>query len=224
MPSFFITGTDTGVGKTWFTCWLLRAWLALGHHAAALKPISTGDREDAELLRAAMGNILPLDEINPVHFREPAAPLFAARAENRSIDFPSLNKQIAATQARFSHFAVEGVGGWRVPLAPGYEVRDWARDLGLPIVVVARGTLGTLNHTLLTVDSIRAAGLTCAGIVVNAGPEKIEPPERVLPDLDLTRRQNVAWLGELVGLPILELHRGVQAPADLPLWLGGEKI
>src|ERR1700689_2346622 len=156
MPSFFITGTDTDVGKTAFTCWLVRAWLTRGRNAAALKPISTGDREDALLLRDAIGSRLTLDQINPLHFREPAAPLLAARAENRSIDFAALNHDIEAMRTRFSHLAVEGVGGWRVPLAPGYDVRDWARELGFPVVVVARGTLGTLNHTLLTVDSIRA--------------------------------------------------------------------
>jgi dethiobiotin synthetase len=218
MPSFFITGTDTGVGKTWFTCWLVRAWQIQGLAAAALKPISTGDREDALLLRAASGDVLSLDEINPVHFREPAAPLLAARAENRTIDFPALNCGIAAMRARFPFLAVEGVGGWRVPLADGYEVRDWARDLALPVVVVARGGLGTLNHTLLTVESIASAGLTCAGVVVNAGPEATSP------DLDVIRRNNVLLLGDLLGLPVFEFDRGAHAAGKVPVWLGGEQV
>jgi dethiobiotin synthetase len=221
MPAFFITGTDTGVGKTWFTSWLVRAWLARGHSAAALKPISTGDRDDALLLRAASGDILSLDEINPLHFREPAAPLLAARAENRSIDFPALNRHIAAMRARFPFLAVEGVGGWRVPLADGYEVREWARDLALPVVVVARGGLGTLNHTLLTVESISSAGLNCAGVVVNAGPETNPAAS---PDFDLTRRKNVLLLGELLRLPVLEFDRRRHAAGEVPVWLGGEEI
>ncbi len=216
MPSFFITGTDTGVGKTFFTCWLVRAWRAAGHDAVGLKPIASGDREDAIQLEQANDGRLTLDDINPYHFDQPAAPIFAARAENRSIDFVTLNQEIAALT--FSHLAVEGVGGWRVPLAFRYDVRDWARDLALPVVVVARGTLGTLNHTLLTVDSIRDAGLTCAGIVVNAGPDE------GLPDLDLTRRQNVVLLRSLLALPVLEFDRGVQAAGRLPLWLGGEEV
>jgi dethiobiotin synthetase len=211
----FITGTDTGVGKTWFTCWLLRAWQRAGHDAAALKPIATGDREDALALRQAMGCRLDLDEINPVNFREPAAPLVAAKAESRTIEFAVLNGSIRAMTTRFSHLAVEGLGGWRVPLAPGYEVRDWARDLGLPVVVVARGTLGTLNHTLLTVESIAAAGVTCAGIVVNAGPH-------TSPDLDLARGRNAALLRDLLGLPVFELDRRAEAAGHLPVWLGGE--
>jgi dethiobiotin synthetase len=218
MPRFFITGTDTGVGKTWFTCWLVRTWQARGHESVALKPISTGDRQDALLLRAASGNVLPLDEINPVHFQQPAAPLLAARAENRSIDFAALNRGIQSVAARFPHLAVEGVGGWRVPLAPGYEIRDWARDLGFPVVVVARGTIGTLNHTLLTVESISSAGLICAGVVVNAGAGPASP------DLDLARRQNVGLLRDLLRLPVFELDRRVQAAGHLPVWLGGEEL
>ena len=216
---FFITGTDTNVGKTWVTCWLVRAWRQHGYNAAGLKPISTGDREDAMQLRHAMGARLQLDEINPVHFREASAPIFAARAENRGIHFVELNNRIKTIAARFPHMAVEGVGGWRVPLAPNYEVRDWARDLGLPVVVVARGTLGTLNHTLLTVDSIRDAGLACAGVVVNPGPK-----EKLSPDLDLARGRNVALLRDLLGLPVLELDGRVQAAGHVPLWLGGKEV
>jgi len=216
MPHFFITGTDTGVGKTWFTCWLVCGWRARGHAAIGLKPIAAGGREDAEQLRAAVGNALSLDEINPVHLHEPATPLIAARAEHRMIDFPGLNAGVLKTTAQFSHVAVEGVGGWRVPLAPDYEVRDWARDLGLPIVVVARAGLGTLNHTLLTVESIRAAGATCAGVVLNFGaPEPVETS-------GLARGANGALLRDLLGLPVFELDGAAEAAGQIPRWLGGE--
>jgi dethiobiotin synthetase len=216
MPAFFITGTDTGVGKTWVACRLLRAWRARGHDAAAVKPISTGDRRDAELLREAGGGRLALEDINPFHFREPAAPLVAARAEKRAIDFPALNRHIGALGKKFTHFVVEGVGGWRVPLAPGYGVREWARDLGLPVVVVARAGLGTLNHTLLTVDSIRDAGLTCAGVILNPGPADPSP------DLDLARRNNPVLLRDILLLPVLELDGRAEAAGEIPVWLGGE--
>jgi len=222
MASFFITGTDTDVGKTWFTCWLVRSWRAQGHDAVGLKPISTGDRQDAILLREASGNSLTLDEINPVHFQEPAAPLVAAHAENREINFIAQNQSIHKLQSRFSHLAIEGVGGWRVPLAPGYEVRDWARDLALPVVVVARAGLGTLNHTLLTVESIQQAGLTCAGIVLNAGAE--EDRAATLPDFDLARRTNRSVLERLLLLPIFDFDRLTHAAGKVPVWLGGEKI
>ncbi len=212
----FVTGTDTGVGKTWFTGWLVRAWRRAGHNAVALKPLATGDREDAAALRQAMDARLSLDEINPLYFREPAAPMVSAAAEGRTIDFSQLNAHIRATCGRFSHVAVEGVGGWRVPLGPRYEVRNWARDLGLPVIVVARAGLGTLNHTLLTVESIRAAGVTCAGVVLNFGaPEWIETSE-------LTRRTNPAVLQNLLGLPVFELHRAPETAGQVPVWLGGE--
>jgi dethiobiotin synthetase len=216
MPSYFITGTDTGVGKTWFTSWLVRAWRQQGHKATALKPISSGDRVDAVFLREASGNILSLDEINPIHLLEPAAPLISARAEGIEIDFRELNRSIIATGNRFSHLAVEGVGGWRVPLAPNYEVRDWAKDLALPVVVVALNRLGVLNHTLLTVDSIHAAGLKCAAVVVNAGPD-------ASPDLDFARRENVLLLESLLRLPVFEFDGRAQAAGRVPVCLGGEK-
>jgi len=212
MRGYFITGTDTGVGKTWFTCALVRAWRAAGHDAVGLKPIATGDRNDAVLLREASGNRLTLDEINPLHFREPAAPLAAAQAENRTIDFAALNRAILDHGARYSPIAVEGVGGWRVPLGPGYDVREWARDLALPVVVVAVNRLGMINHTLLTVESIRAAGLTCAGIVVNNGPGGKSP------DFDFARRGNAALLRGLLALPVLELGDGVEAAGEAAAW------
>jgi len=220
MPSFFITGTDTGVGKTWFTCWLVRSWRTQGRNAAALKPICAGDRQDAMLIREASGDVLTLDEINPVHLREPAAPLVAAQAENRTIDFAAQNQSIRVFQARFSHLAIEGVGGWRVPLAPDYEVRDWARDLALPVVVVARAGLGTLNHTLLTVESIQRAGLTCAGIIFNSGAED----GKTSPDFDLARRTNRAVLERLLLLPIFDFDRLAHAAGKVPVWLGGEEV
>jgi dethiobiotin synthetase len=215
MPSFFITGTDTGVGKTYFTSWLVRMWRVQGRRAAGLKPVCTGDRVDAKILHKASGGDLSLDEINPHHFLAAAAPLVAARVENRGIDFKAENRRIRALGERLEFLAVEGVGGWRVPLAQGYEVRDWARDLGFPVVVVARGTLGTLNHTQLTVESIRAAGLTCAGVVVNAGPKK-----GASPDFELVRRTNLDLLHDLLLLPVFEFDRRAEVAGQVPVWLG----
>jgi dethiobiotin synthetase len=216
MKRLFITGTDTGVGKTWFTCWLVRQWRARGLDAVALKPIAAGGREDAELLRAASGRALTLDQINPLHLREPAAPLVAAREEGRAIDFAELNAGVLRIAAHRSHVAIEGVGGWRVPLGPHYEVRHWARDLGLPVVVVARAGLGTLNHTLLTCESIRATGLPCAGVVLNPGADQDAEGST------LARRTNAAVLQDFLGLPVFEIDRAAEAAGEVPVWLGGE--
>jgi dethiobiotin synthetase len=218
MPAFFVTGTDTSVGKTWFTCWLVRRWRALGHRAAGLKPLSAGDRDDAQLLRAASDQSLSLGEINPVHLRAPAAPLVAARAEERELDFAKLNQHIRALVSVHDLLAIEGVGGWRVPLARDYDVRAWARDLGFPVVVVARNALGTLNHTILTVASVREAGLTCAGVVLNAGPAPASP------DFDLARRTHAEVLRDLLRLPVFDFDRRAEAAGQVPVWLGGKEI
>lgn len=214
----FITGTDTGIGKTYFTCWLVRAWQRAGYDAAALKPIASGDRHDALALQEAMNSRLCLADINPYHFATAEAPFFAAREEKREIDFEALNQGILALGERFTHLAVEGAGGWRVPLAPDYEVCDWAFDLGFPVVVVAHGMLGTINHTALTVQSIRASGQTCAGIVVNSGEKNAAGS----PDLNLTWSRNVAHLRDLLGLPVFEFDRAAETAGNLPTWLGGE--
>ncbi len=115
---------------------------------------------------------------------------------------------------------MEGVGGWRVPLASGYDVREWARELGFPVVVVARAGLGTLNHTLLTVDSIREAGLTCAGIVLNPGAE--ESAGDASPDFNLARRTNRLLLEDILACRVFELDRLAHAAGKVPVWLGGE--
>jgi dethiobiotin synthetase len=219
MPSFFITGTDTGVGKTYFTSWLVRQWRRQGRNAVGLKPICTGDRADAEILHEASGGGLSLDEINPHHFRVAAAPLVAAREENCGIDFKAENRRIRELSERFNFLAVEGVGGWRVPLAPHYDVSEWARDLGFPVVVVARGTLGTLNHTRLTVESIRAMGLACAGVVVNAGPKADTSP-----DFELVRRTNLDLLHDFLLLPVFEFDRRAEIAGEVPVWLGGKQV
>ncbi len=218
MSAFFITGTDTGVGKTFFTAWLVRSWRAGGWNAAALKPVSTGDRDDAVLLREASGGVLSLDETNPIHLREPAAPLLAARLENRHLDFTAENRAIASLCARFSPCAVEGVGGWRTPLAPGYDVRDWASELALPVAVVALNRLGVLNHTLLTVESIRTAGLECAGVVLNDGGDPSDAA-----GFNLARSHNAGLLRELLLLPVFEFDHDAQASGQVPPWLEGKK-
>ncbi len=167
MTSTFITGTDTGVGKTFVTALLLRAWRARGVDAVGFKPLCCGAREDAEVLRTASGNVLTLNEVNPVWLRTPAAPYVAAMIENRQIDLALVREVYAALSARHQVVLVEGVGGWMVPILREYTVADLAADLGLPVLVVVANRLGALNHTALTVQGIRQRGLEFAGIVLN---------------------------------------------------------
>lgn len=165
--SIFVTGTDTGVGKTSFTVWLLQELRARGVRCAGYKPICCGDRDDAVQLHAASSPGLTIEEINPVWLRTPAAPLTAARAEKRVIDLPLLREGFVRLETRVDFVAVEGVGGWMVPITPDYFSSHLAAELVLPVVVVAQNRLGCLNHVLLTVRALEAADLTCAGVVLN---------------------------------------------------------
>jgi dethiobiotin synthetase len=174
--SVFVTGTDTGVGKTNFTVWLLKCLSERGVRCAGYKPICCGDRDDAVQLQAASSPGLTINEVNPVWLRTPAAPLTAAQAEGRKIDLPALRKGFVRLGARFDFVAVEGVGGWMVPITPGYFSNDLAVDLRLPVIIVAKNRLGCLNHILLTVRAIETAGLKCAGVVLNDFAKKSDFP------------------------------------------------
>ena len=165
--SVFVTGTDTGVGKTSFTVWLLERLRAHGLRVAGYKPICCGDRDDANQLLAASSPGLTIDEVNPLWLRTPAAPLTAATVEHREIDRDALQTGFVSLKERYDFVAVEGVGGWMVPIGTDYFTSDFAAELRLPVLIIARNRLGCLNHVLLTVQGIAAAGLPCAGVVLN---------------------------------------------------------
>ena len=131
--SVFVTGTDTGVGKTSFTVALLRALGARGVKAAGYKPICCGDRDDAVRLHAASCAGLTIEQVNPVWLQTPAAPFTAARVEKREIDLALLRAGFDELTARADFVAVEGVGGWMVPITADYFSNDLAADLGLPV-------------------------------------------------------------------------------------------
>lgn len=191
--SFFITGTDTGVGKTYVTRLILQSLREEGVDAVGYKPISCGDREDATFLAEASGN-LPLDEINPVHLNSALAPYVAAMLENQTIHPAELVAGFHQLANRHQKVLVEGAGGWEVPIAPGYRVSDLAADLSLPVVVVAANKLGALNHIILTVQAIQARGLTCAGIILN----------QLEDEMDTAMITNKGVVEDLTGVPLLE--------------------
>ena len=191
--SLFVTGTDTGVGKTYVTRLILETLRREGIDAAGYKPIACGDREDSVVLAAASGG-LTLDEVNPVHFQTPVSPYVAGLLENRSIDTAALLSGYQQLASRHAQVIVEGVGGWEVPLAANYRVSDFAKELALPVVLVAANRLGALNHILLTVDAIRAKGLTCAGIILN----------QLGDELDTAMITNKGVVEDLTGVPLLD--------------------
>ena len=165
--NLFITGTDTNAGKTFVTALLTRALRARGFETIALKPLCSGERSDVEILQAASDHRLSLDETNPVWLREPAAPLVAARLENRTLSLDALADWFRALSEKHPSLLVEGAGGWLVPITPTETIADLAARLALPVVLVVANRLGCINHTLLTLESIRARGLHCPGIILN---------------------------------------------------------
>lgn len=192
--SCFVTGTDTGVGKTYVVSQMIAAMRRDGINAVGMKPICCGDRDDAEALYRASDGAVTLNEINPIWFRTPAAPYTAAMIEGRTVDLALIRETFARLEASHQRVVVEGVGGWLVPINRDYFVSDLAREFALPVVVVVANRLGALNHTLLTIESIRGSGLECAGIVLNhVNPEQTDPAT-------VTNR---GILEDIAGVPIL---------------------
>jgi dethiobiotin synthetase len=173
---WFITGTDTGVGKTVVTCALARALRSRGANVGVMKPIETGVGRDGPLdalaLREAAGCDDPLDTICPQQFALPAAPSVAAEAEGRQVDLAAVRSAFARLAARHSPLLVEAAGGLLAPAAAGVTMADLARELGLPLLLVTRASLGTINHTRLAIEAVRARGLPLAGVVIShsSGP------------------------------------------------------
>ena len=168
--SVFVTGTDTGVGKTHTAVQVLRLLRAAGTSCAGMKPICCGDRRDAEHLLAAGSDGLTIDNVNPVWLKTPAAPIVGGIMEEVNIDIEQILAAFHALQNRVDHVVVEGVGGWLVPIRSDYFVSDLVVEMGLPVLVVAQNRLGCLNHTALTVRSVLQHKLRCVGVALNGVP------------------------------------------------------
>jgi dethiobiotin synthetase len=191
--SFFVTGTDTGVGKTHVTRLLLEACRRAGIDAAGYKPVACGDRDDARILSEASGG-LPEDEVNSVYLKSALAPYVAGLLENRPVDTAVLVDGFRRLQEKHQVVIAEGAGGWEVPVAANYRISDLAAELGLPVVIVAANRLGALSHILLTVGAIRARGLKCAGVFLNQLDD----------ELDTAMITNKGVIEDLTGVPLLE--------------------
>ncbi len=177
LPSgLFVTGTDTGIGKTWTACALLWSIVAAGLRTGAYKPACSGAEfdaqgepvwEDIERLSAACGGVWPKERICPQRFLAPLAPPAAAAAEGRCVDDSAVLAGAAWWDGQVDLLIVEGAGGWLAPLTENRTMADLAVELGYPVVLVAANRLGTINHTLLTLESIRQRGLPVAAVVLN---------------------------------------------------------
>ncbi len=172
MNAYFVTGTDTGVGKTLVSCALLRLFARHGIAAVGMKPVAAGldadgHNEDVDALRTASAQAVAPGLINPYAFAPAIAPHLAALEAGREIRFEPILAAFEALRHQAAAVVVEGVGGFRVPLGPDGDSAELARQLGLPVVLVVGLRLGCLNHALLTVEAIAARGLPLAGWVAN---------------------------------------------------------
>ncbi|MDQ3261949.1 MAG: dethiobiotin synthase [Pseudomonadota bacterium] len=216
MPNYFITGTDTGVGKTFVTCALLHNLREQGIAAIGMKPIAAGAdmtpdglrNEDIEALRNASGIPLEREDLNCYLFAEPIAPHIAAANEDVEIDLDIIRQRFDQLAELADMVLVEGVGGFIVPLGDTIDSADLATDLDLPVILVVGMRLGCLSHALLTQEAILARGLTLAGWVAN----QIDPH---MAELDA----NVEALEERIRAPLLGVieWRKQPDPAGVPL-------
>lgn len=209
-PGVFVTGTGTGVGKTVVAAVIARTLVAEGRSVAVFKPVVTGlddpaadapvsgdtdvkwsrrrEEADHELLRRAAGSSQSDEEVAPYRFGPPVSPHLASELADTEIDPSGLVASARAAAARTDALVCEGVGGLLVPLTQTYLVRDLAADLGLSLVIAACPGLGTINHTLLTVEAARDASLEIAGVVLTPWPAEPGPIEE-------SNRETIATLG-----------------------------
>ncbi len=181
----FITGTDTGAGKTVLTALLAQYLRARKIRVAALKPLCSGGRDDARKLHAAMDGTLTLDEINPWHFRAAVAPLLAARLEHKRVQRAPVLAHIRTLQKRFDVTLVEGAGGLFSPLGQDFNSCDLIVALRASPIILAPNKLGTVNHVLLTLAALPGKARSVAKVVL------MSPPK-----LDSATRSNAGLLGQ----------------------------
>ncbi len=209
-PGLFITGTDTGVGKTLIACAIAAAIRrqAPGARLGVSKPFASGCRhdreglvhEDAEALAHFADCKQPLNVINPIRFSAPLAPAVAAQESGEPIDWETLGRSLALLERESDALLIEGVGGLMVPLDPSlprYTVLDFIVAVGYPVVIVARAGLGTLNHTAMTARLLKHAGCRVAGLVING--YIVDPIETDDPSI----ASNRVWLEKLTGVKTL---------------------
>lgn len=208
----FVTGTDTGVGKTVVACALVRGLRARGLDVGVMKPCETGVGADGPLdairLTRAAGDPDPLELVCPQRFALPAAPSVAAEHEARRVDLEGLARAFAALAARHDVMVVEGAGGLLVPTRPPATMADLASALGLPLLIATRTALGTINHTLLTLAEAERRGLRVAGVVASHADGPLSAADRAN-FAHLRARLGDGLVGEIPPLEADQL-----APAD----------
>ena len=196
--AFVITGTDTGVGKTYVTSQLVRELRRSSADAVGYKPVCCGERADAELLLAASEEAEPIELLNPVWYQAPVAPAVAAELEGKPVSLEEIRGHAESMAERHEHLLLEGVGGWEVPLTSEETFADLAQALGWPVILVAANRLGALNHTLLSARAIEERGLELVVVLLNHLTE----------EHDIAMTTNRHALGQFLSVPIHSLEKG----------------
>ena len=209
LPGLFVVGTDTGVGKTFAASAVARTWHRAGRRVGVLKPVASGASlvegglvsDDAGRLIEAAGGGIPAERVAPIVFEEPLAPPVAARRRGTPLTMDRVLEAVSGCldwwDGRAEAMVAEGVGGLLCPLAEGATVADLAIYLDYPLLIVARRGLGTLNHTLMTVEAARGRGLRIAGVVLNGATPADDPVVEASNAEELARRlDGVAILAE----------------------------
>ncbi|MDR4509540.1 MAG: dethiobiotin synthase [Candidatus Brocadiaceae bacterium] len=207
---YFITGTDTGVGKTLVAGGLAALYKSRGFHVGVMKPIAAGCKrkgndlvsEDAVFLQRMAEVEDGYEEVNPVALELPLAPTIAARSSNTTIDLEKVRTAYDTLRERYDLLIVEGVGGILVPIEAYYFVVDLASEMELPLIIVSRPSLGTINHTLLTVSYAREHGLDIKGIIFNNTTETGDDLVKVI-------AEEIRRLTDLPILGIIPFHSGL---------------
>lgn len=211
----FIAGTDTGVGKTIVAAGLVRLFRRLGTQAIGLKPVETGCEtrgdvlwpEDGDFLTRASEHAITLEECAPQRMSLPASPYRAALVEGKRLSLSAMVNHIRDLAERADLTVVEGAGGLMVPIEQDRLMIDLARELGFPVILVARSALGTVNHTLLSIEALRNRAIEIAGVALSSSSEEIGPEEAYTPE-DLAR---------LIGdIPLVSLPRISASERDDP--------
>jgi dethiobiotin synthetase len=203
--NYLVTGTDTGVGKTFVTSGLVRCARSKGLDSVGMKPICTGDNDDVRQLLDACSFCEPEHLINPVWYKTPVAPFVASIVEDRFVDIRAIYEAFEKLATRHSSVLVEGSGGIAVPILADYDFRDLAREIDLHVIVVAANRLGVLNHTRLTVEAIQSAGLQCSLIALNSVPR----------EADISRATNLSIMESLIDVPVATVDHNQREFGDL---------
>ena len=197
----FITGSDTNVGKTIVAAAIARALKNRGVNVGVLKPFASGSWEDTRFIKRAANVADDLDQITPFYFKYPLAPFTSMQLEKRTIDPKSLKNRIGHLVRKYQFLIVEGIGGAAVPVTASFDALDIPKELRLPVLIVSHLSLGTINHTFLTIEYIKRKGLQLKGVVLNAHSCKRR---------GLAEKTNPRVIRELTGVPILGIFPRIQ--------------